>query len=389
MTEKSTTAVSSREAAHAEFARGLEGVVAALSDITYLDGHKGQMLYKGYNAPDLAGRVTFEEAVHLLWENELPNKGQLAEFSKKLAAQRALPAKLIDVLRSIPAKAHPMDVLRTSVSWLGAADPESGVITADSFRKKAPGILGAMATATAAWDRIRKGQKPVEPDPSLSHAANFLYMLHGKKADELSVQALDMYLTLLADHELNASTFTARLVISTLSDIYSAVTAAIGTLKGSLHGGANEAAMKMFLEIADPAKAEAYIEKAIAEKKKIMGFGHRVYKVEDPRSAPLKAMLKKMSEARKDMRWYDISVKVAEVVHKHKNINTNVDFYSSSVLYLCGIDPDLFTPLFAVSRIAGWTSHVLEQFKDNRLIRPATEYIGPPLRPIVPIDQRK
>jgi citrate synthase len=388
MTEK-TAVTSRREAANAELARGLEGVIAAISDITYLDGQKGQMLYKGYNAPDLAGRTKFEEVVHLLWEGELPTKCQLDVLSKSLAAERAVPPEVYDILRALPPKAHPMAALRTAVSYIGASDPEADVVTLDNFRKKAVSLTAKMATLTAAWDRIRKGQKPVEPDPSLSHAANFLYMLNGRKPDALSEQAIDVYLTLLADHELNASTFTGRLVVSTLSDYYSAVTAALGTLKGSLHGGANEMAMKMFIEIGDPAKAESYVEKAIAGKKKIMGFGHRVYRVEDPRSAPLKEMLRKISEARKDMRWYDISVKVAEVVHKHKNINTNVDFYSASVLYLCGIDPDLFTPMFAVSRIAGWSAHVFEQFKDNRLIRPASEYVGPPLRPLVSIDQRK
>ena len=386
MTEKS---VASKPSSTAEAqAKGLEGVVVGPSAITFLDGLQGRMIYKGYNVLDLAGRTNFEEIVYLLWEKDLPARQPLAEFTKTLAAQRALPPEVIDVLKRLPAKANPMDVLRLAVSHLGILDPEAVVDAPEANRRKAVGLVARMATIAAAWDRIRQGKAPVEPDPSLSHAANFLYMLSGQKPDAISVQALDLYLTLLADHDLNASTFSARVVVSTLSDMYAAITAALGALKGPLHGGANEKAMEMFIEIGDESKTEAYIADAIAQKKKIMGFGHRVYKVEDPRSASLKEMSHRLSELKKDMRWYNISVKVADLVYKSKKINTNVDFYSASVLYLIGIPTDLFTPIFAMSRISGWTAHLFEQLGDNRLIRPVTEYVGPAPRAFRPVDQR-
>ncbi len=372
----------------AEFIKGLEGIVAAQSAITFLDGLQGRMLYKGYNALDLAGRVAFEEVVHLLWEEDLPNRRQLEALSKSLAAQRALTPRALELLKGFPKKAHPMDVLRTAVSLLGADDPEGAAASPEADRRRAARLVAQMATLTAAWDRVRKGQTPVAPDPSLGHSANFLYMLKGQKPDPLNVQALDLYLTLLADHDLNASTFAARVVVSTLSDMYSAVTAALGALKGSLHGGANQKAMEMFLEIGEEGRVESYIEKAVAEKKKIMGFGHRVYKVEDPRSGALKDMSRRLCEARKDMKWYNISVKTAEAVYRHKKIYTNVDFYSASVLYMLGIDPDMFTTIFAMSRAAGWTAHVFEQLKDNRLIRPRSEYTGPAHREFLPLDKR-
>jgi citrate synthase len=372
-----------------EIHKGLEGVVAGPSSITFLDGLQGRMIYKGYNAIDLAGKVTFEEVAHLLWEGDLPTRQQLEAFSNSFLPHRDLPPEVLDVMKRLPPKVHPMDVLRTVVCLLGDFDPETPASTPEANRRKAARLVARLPTATAAWDRIRKGLPLLPPDPALGHAANFLYMLTGKKPDPLQVQAMDLYLTLLADHDLNASTFAARVVISTLSDIYSATSAALGALKGSLHGGANEKAMEMFLEIGEEAKAEAYIERAIAEKKKIMGFGHRVYKVEDPRSGPLKAMSRQLGEARRQPKWHNISAKVAEIVQKRKNINTNVDFYSASVLYLLDIPIDLFTPVFAISRMAGWAAHVFEQLKDNRLIRPRTDYVGPMDRTFVPLDQRR
>lgn len=369
-------------------AKGLEDVIVGPSAITFLDGVQGRMLYRGYNAIELAGKTGFEEVVHLLWNGELPNRDQLKPFSQSLAEARAVPANVIAHLSKFPAQAHPMDVLRTGVSLLAMTDPDVANHSADAVRRKALRLVAQVATLAAAWHRIRQGQTPVAPDPSLGHSANFLYMITGQKPDPVSIEALDMYLTLLADHDLNASTFTARVVTSTLSDLHSAVTSAIGALKGPLHGGANEKAMEMFLEIADPAKAEGWIEKAIVEKRKIMGFGHRVYKVEDPRSAPLRAMSHRLSQVKGDMRWYNISIKVAETVQRSKNIYTNVDFFSASVLYLLGIPIDLFTTVFAASRTAGWCAHVFEQLADNRLIRPRTEYAGPALRPFVPLVQR-
>jgi citrate synthase len=384
MTEKTLSPAAAADAAP----KGLEGVILGPSSITFLDGLQGRMLYRGYSAIELAGKATFEEVVHLLWEGDLPGRATLAAFTRPIVEQRALPAEVVAHLKKLPKESHPMEALRTGISLLAHYAPDAGDDSPAAVRRKAERLVARTATLVAAWDRIRKGQEPIEPDASLSHAANFLYMLTGKKPAAIDVEALDMYLTLLADHDLNASTFAACVVTSTLSDIHSAIAAAVGALKGPLHGGANEHALRMFIEIGDPAKAESYIEDAIAKKKKIMGFGHRVYKVEDPRSGPLKVMAKRLGEAKKEPRWYDISVKVAEVVHKHKKINTNVDFYSASMLYLMGIPIDLFTPVFAVSRVAGWCAHVTEQLEHNRLIRPRTDYVGPPYRAFTPIDKR-
>jgi len=381
-----TAAASSK---NEDFIKGLEGIVAAESTLTFLDGRQGRMLYRGYNTVDICDKITYEEVVHLLWEGELPTKARLAEFAKAFLPHRALPGPIIDLMRSLPPKSNPMDVLRTCVSALGAMDLETPSNTADAHRRRAARLVPQVASITAVWNRVRAGQPVIEPDASLSHAANFLYMLTGKAPDAMGTKALEAYLVLLADHDLNASTFAARVTVSTLSDLHSAVTAAIGALKGPLHGGANEKAMEMFLEIGDEGKVVSYIEKAMAEKKKIMGFGHRVYKVEDPRSQPLKQMLLRLSEHKKDMRWYDISTKVAEEVHRHKNINTNVDFYSASLLYLLDVPIDIFTPIFAVARVAGWTAHVFEQAKDNRIIRPLSHYMGPAPRALVPLDQRR
>jgi citrate synthase len=346
------------------------------------------MFYRGYNILDLAEKATYEEVVHLLWEGSLPGREKLAAFTKPLVAQRALPPEVIRFLKELPKKSHPMEVLRTAVSLLSHFDPDAADSSPEALRRKAERLTAKTSTLVAAWDRIRNGKEPIAPDPSLSHAANFLYMLKGEKPSVIDVQALDAYMTLLADHDLNASTFAACVVTSTLSDLHSAVTAAVGALKGPLHGGANEKAMEMFLEIGDPSKAEAYIEKALAEKKKIMGFGHRVYKVEDPRSVPLKAIARRLGEDRKELRWFEIAVKVEAAVYKRKTVKTNVDFYSAPLLYLLGIPIDLFTPLFAVARVAGWCAHVVEQLEHNRLIRPRTDYMGPTDRTFAPIDQR-
>lgn len=368
--------------------KGLEDVVVGTSSITFLDGLKGRMLYKGYDAVAMAGQVSFEEIVYLLWEGDLPTRAQLQPFSKSLADNRALPAEVLAVMEKFPKYCHPMDVLREGVTLLAmvASDAHDG--SQKDNREKALRLVARMGTFAAAWDRIRKGLPVIPPDPTLSHSANFIYMVTGKKPDPLSVEAMDMYLSLLADHDLNASTFTARVIISTLSDMHSAIAGALGALKGPLHGGANEKAMEMFLEIGDPAQVDSWVEKALEEKRKIMGFGHRVYKVEDPRSVPLRAMAHRLSVEKGDTRWYNISIKVAEAVQRHKNIYTNVDFYSASVLYLLGIPIDLFTTVFAAGRVAGWCAHVFEQLADNRLIRPRTDYTGPTDRVFKPLAQR-
>lgn len=368
--------------------KGLEDVVVGPSSITFLDGIKGRMLYKGYDAVAMAGKISFEEVAYLLWEGDLPNRSQLKIFSQSLAESRALPGEVLSLLEKFPKNCHPMDVLREGITLLGMLAPDASDESPGALRRKAVGLVARMATLAAAWDRIRRGQAPIAPDLTLGHSANFLYMITGQKPDPLSVEAMDMYLSLLADHDLNASTFTARVIISTLSDMHSAVAGALGALKGPLHGGANEKAMEMFLEIADPAKVDTWIEKAIQEKRKIMGFGHRVYKVEDPRSVPLRAMSHRLSQVRGDMRWYNISIKVAEAVQRRKNIYTNVDFFSASVLYMMGVPMDLFTTVFAAGRVAGWCAHIFEQLADNRLIRPRTDYVGPTDRPFVPLEQR-
>ncbi len=374
-----------------EFHRGLEGIIAAESRITFLDGQRGEMLYRGYSAVELGLKSNYAEVMYLLWEGELPNKKQLTEFKRTFYPYRSIPPALIKFMQDIPKEAHPMDVLRTTVSAMGAMDlamPSGKETPLEMLRLRGVKLVARIPTMVAAWDRIRKGLKPIDPDPSLSRAANFLYMLTGEKPNEMSEKALDMYLILLADHELNASTFAARVTYSTEAGMHSSITSAIGALKGPLHGGANEAAMKMFQEIGDEKNVPEYIAKAIAEKKKIMGFGHRVYRVEDPRSQPLREMVKKLSELKNDMRWYNISLKVEEEVKKFKNINTNVDFYSASLLYLIGIPIDIFTPVFAIARVAGWTAHVFEQAADNRIIRPMSIYLGPARRDFVPIDKR-
>jgi citrate synthase len=374
------------ESAHAP--KGLEGVVFGASSITFLDGLGGRMFYRGYNVLDLAEKVSFEEVVHLLWQGELPTREKLAAFVKPIVKQRALPAPVLKFLKTLPKKSHPMEVVRTGVSLLAHYDPDGPDGSLEAVRRKSERLVARMATLVAAWDRIRNGRRPIAPNPKLSHAANFLYMLTGKKPGPVDVQALDAYLALLADHDLNASTFAACVVTSTMSDVYSAVTAAIAALKGPLHGGANEKAMEMFLAIGEPSKADAWIEKALAEKRKIMGFGHRVYKVEDPRSVPLRAIARKLGQAKGDLRWMDVAVKVEEAFTRRKNIKTNVDFYSAPLLYLLGIPMDLFTPMFAVSRVAGWCAHVVEQMERNRIVRPRTEYAGPTDRAFAPIEAR-
>jgi citrate synthase len=368
--------------------KGLEDVVIGPSSITFLDGLKGRMLYKGYDAVAMAGQVSFEEIVYLLWEGDLPNRTQLQPFAKSLADNRALPAEVLAVMEKFPKHCHPMDVLREGVTLLAMVAPDAHDGSQKDNRAKALRLVARMATFAAAWDRIRQGLPIIPPDSTLSHSANFIYMVTGKKPTSSEVEAMDMYLALLADHDLNASTFTARVIVSTLSDMHSAIAGALGALKGPLHGGANEKAMEMFLEIGDADKVESWVEKALQEKRKIMGFGHRVYKVEDPRSVPLRAMAHRLSVEKGDMRWYNISIKVAEAVQRHKNIYTNVDFYSASVLYLLGIPIDLFTTVFAAGRVAGWCAHVFEQLADNRLIRPRTDYTGPTDRVFKPLAQR-
>jgi len=359
-------------------AKGLEGIVATNSSICWIDGDAGVLAYRGIDIHELASRSTFEETTCLLWHGKLPNKTELADFTRKLTAARKLPPQIIDLLKSFPKEATPMEVLRTAVSALSFYDPDEKAVDHDSNVRKSFDLTAQIAMLVAAFDRIRKGKPLVEPDPSLSHAGNFLWMLTGEKPSQTATRTFDVALILHADHELNASTFAARVIAATLSDIHSAITGAIGALKGPLHGGANEAVMRTLYAIdkagADPVE---YVRQMLAQKKKVSGFGHRVYHTEDPRATHLRKMSEDLSRDSGNPRWFEMSRKIELFINAEKKLNANVDFYSASTYTTLGIDLDLFTPIFAVSRIAGWAAHVIEQLDDNRLIRPRAEYIGP------------
>jgi len=358
--------------------KGLEGIVATNSSICWIDGDAGVLSYRGIDIHELAQHSTFEETAYLLWFGKLPNSAELADFSKKLREARKLDPKIIELLRSVPASATPMQVLRTAVSLLSIYDEDEADNSHDANVRKSYRLTSQIAMIVAIFDRIRKGKSIVEADPSLSHAANFLWMLNGEKPSETATRTFDIALILHADHELNASTFAARVIAATLADIHSAITGAIGALKGPLHGGANEATMRLLYAIdeqgADPVE---YVRQMFAEKKKISGFGHRVYHTEDPRATHLRRMSEELSKSSGNMKWFEMSRKIEQFVKQEKKLNANVDFYSASTYTLLGIDIDLFTPIFAVSRIAGWAAHVIEQHDDNRLIRPRAEYMGP------------
>jgi len=358
--------------------KGLEGIVAANSGICWIDGDAGVLAYRGIDIHELAERSNFEETTYLLWFGKLPRRAELDSFRKRLTEARSLDPKMIDLLRSFPKSATPMEVLRTAVSALSFYDPDESDNRHDANVNKSFRLTSQIAMLVAAYDRLRKGKPVIEQDPSLSHAANFLWMLNGEKPSATATKTFDLALILHADHELNASTFAARVIAATLSDIHSAVTGAIGALKGPLHGGANEAAMRMLFAIdkehADPVQ---YVAKLLAQKKKISGFGHRVYHTEDPRATHLRQMSEELSESSGNTKWFKMSRAIEKYILAEKKLNANVDFYSASTYTMLGIDLDLFTPIFAVSRISGWAAHVIEQLDDNRLIRPRAEYIGP------------
>ena len=368
---------------------GLEDVIAGESGICYIDGMKGILAYRGYNIHELATNSTFEETCHLLWFGRLPNAAELADTSKKLAASRNVAPQVIDALKGMPKKALPMEVLRTTVSMLSMYDAEAEDMSPEANLRKAIRLTAQTATLVAAFHRIRSGNEVVAPRPDLNHAANFAYMLNGTPPHETITKALDIALILHADHEWNASTFAGRVTAATLSDIYSSVTSAIGALKGPLHGGANEAAMRMLLQIGEPAKVDEFVHNLFAQKKKIPGFGHRVYHTEDPRATHLRVMSRDLGNSTGQAKWFEVSSKIEEFVKADKKLNANVDFYSASTYRTLGIDVDLFTPIFAISRISGWAAHVIEQLDDNRLIRPRAEYTGPEYPShYVAIDQR-
>ena len=359
--------------------KGLEGVVATTSSICYIDGDEGVLAYRGYDIHDLADHSTFEEVCYLLWFGRLPKADELEALKRRLADERKLDASVIALLKMAPKHALPMDVLRTVVSALSFYDPDFDHSNSDHDANvsKAIRLTSQIAMIVANYDRIRKGKALVSSDKSLSHASNFLLMLTGTAPSKTAERALDIALILHADHELNASTFAARITAATLSDMHSAVTSAIGTLKGPLHGGANEAVFKILQEIVTGSDPVEYVKAMLAQKKKIPGFGHRVYRTEDPRATHLRQMSRDLGYSSGDPKWFEMSQKIEDFVKAEKKLNANVDFYSASTYHTLGIDVDLFTPIFAVSRVGGWTAHVIEQLDDNRLIRPRADYIGP------------
>jgi citrate synthase len=388
MSEADSTAATKAKA-------GLEGVVAVPSTICFIDGTAGRLVYRGYDIGDLVEHSTFEEVAYLLWDGDLPNRAQLGALRKDLANSVTLPPHVISLLRDLPKQTQAMDALRTGVSALAATDPylEKNELQAD--RRKAIHITAQLPTIVAAFHRLRNGEQPVALDPSLSLAANFLYMLNGKKPHETLSRVLDAALVLHAEHGMNASTFAARVTAATMADMHAAVTAAIAALKGPLHGGANQDVMQLLLACGDAENAERTVRKMLAEGQKVPGFGHRVYKTFDPRATFLRKMSRQLGEAAGNSKWYEMSERLIPIMKdtviaggKPRNLNPNVDFFSASAYYTMGIPLDLFTPIFAIARVAGWTAHVMEQHQNNRIIRPTDDYTGPFDKKVKPIDQR-
>ena len=371
-------------------AKGLEGIVANSTAISDVLGEEGVLIYAGYNINELAGKASYEEVVYLLWHGELPNKAQLASLKEELASQRELPQGVVDFLKTAPKDSNPMDVIRTAVSMLGLTDRvPTGEIDPAKNRHRAVSLTAKVGVIAAYFHRARTGKDLLPIRKDLGEAAHFLYLLNGEVPSEEAAKTLDVAYVLHADHGMNASTFSARVTIATLSDIYSAVTSAIGTLKGPLHGGANEGVIHMLQEIGDESKVDGWIENALSTKKKVMGIGHRVYKTLDPRAPHLRSMAVQLCEQLGEGKWIRMSERIAELMKEHKGLNANVDFYSATVYYSLGLPTDMFTPIFAIARTSGWTAHILEQLVDNRLYRPLSEYVGPAVgKTFVPIDQR-
>ncbi len=368
--------------------RGLEGVVAAETRLCDLDGTHGRLAYAGYDIEDLARRATFEEVCHLLWWGELPTAAQLDKTTLALIAARAIPKELIQAFGLVPKDTDPMRVLQAAVAMLGMRDPDATDNSRAANLRKAVRLTSQLATAICAHHRVRSGQEPVAPAADLSHAANTLYMLTGRRPTAVVAKAFDASLTLYAEHELNASTFTTRVIVSTQSDMHSAVAGGVGALKGPLHGGAGEAVMRTLMEIGEVKNVDAFTQKALAEKRRLMGFGHRVYTAGDPRAAILRGMAEEACRQSGQFKWYEMAVKLHERVHAAKALIPNVDFYSAPLFYSLGIPVDLFTPVIAAARIAGWTANIVEQHDDNRLIRPRGDYVGPTRRAFGPLDTR-
>ncbi|HEY3913426.1 MAG TPA: citrate synthase [Verrucomicrobiae bacterium] len=368
--------------------KGLEGIVAAQTRLSDVRGEAGELIYAGYDINELAGKVSYEEIVHLLHWNHLPNRKELAELKATLVADRDLPQGVVDILRIVPRDTPPMDVIRTAVSAMGCFDSQRDDHSYDDQRRKAMRLIAQIPIITAYYHRIRQGKEILPSRQDLGEAANFLYLVDGEEPSKEKANTLDLCYVLHADHGMNASTFSARVTIATLSDMYSAITSAIGTLKGPLHGGANEGVIKMLIEIGSLDKVDAYVQECLAQKKKIMGIGHRVYKTLDPRAPHLKRMAQTLCSKVGERKWIQMSERIADIMLKEKNLHANVDFYSATVYYSLGIPTDLFTPIFTIARTSGWTAHILEQLADNRLIRPQSKYIGPVGLKVKPVEER-
>ncbi len=370
------------------YSPGLEGVIAGKTSICKVDEERGELLYRGYPIEELVEHSSFEEVAYLLLYGELPGKSELEAFCDEITDDRDLPNEVKRVIGCLPAGTHPMDVIKVIVGVLGSIDPDARSNTEEANLRKAVRLVARIPTVITAHYRILEGKEPIRPDRKLSHAGNFLYMLNGEWPEDFEARALDTSLILYAEHEYNASAFAARVTSSTLSDLHSAVVSAIGTLKGPLHGGANEKAMEMLLEIGEPGNVEQWVKGALSEKKRIMGFGHRVYKKEDPRTVYIKKMAEELSEREGETRWFEIARRVEDLMASEKGLHANLDFYSGPLYYLLGIPIVLYTPIFAASRVAGWAAHVMEQLADNRLIRPRAEYTGPEKRKFTPLELR-
>ncbi|MDI3317763.1 MAG: citrate synthase [Bacillota bacterium] len=366
---------------------GLEDVVAGTSEICFIDGLEGRLLYRGYDIHDLAEHASFEEVVYLLWHGSLPTRAELEALQAELGSY-SLPDEVLEYLRRAPGTANPMSVLRTAVSMLSDTDDRADDNAREANLSKAARMTALIPVIVAAFARLREGKEPVPAKPELGLARNFLYMLKGEQPGEPVGRMFDVCLVLHADHELNASTFAARETVSTLSDLYSAITSAVGTLKGPAHGGANTAVMKMLLEIGEPERVDEWVHEALAGKRKIMGFGHRVYRTEDPRATHLREFSRQLCAQTGNTKYFRMQQRIEEIMLQEKGLYPNVDFYSATTYYSMGIPVDLFTPIFAISRISGWTAHALEQYANNRLIRPRAEYVGPTRETYVPIDER-
>ena len=368
--------------------KGLEGVVAAETALCDLDGANGRLAYRGYDIDELARQASYEEVAHLLWRGELPTRAQLDGFCAELTAARPIPDQLLAAFRLLPKKADPMRALQMATAMLGTFDPDATDNSQEANLRKALRLTSQLATAVCSHHRIRLGKEPVPPSKDLGHAANFLFMLTGERPSAVNVRAFDASLILYAEHEMNASTFTTRVISSTLSDMHSAVAGGIGAIKGSLHGGAGEAVMRTLQEIGKVENVDAFVETALAQKRRLMGFGHRVYRAGDPRAANLRGLAEDACRQSGQEMWFRMAVRLFEKVNRAKGLIPNVDFYSAPLWYSIGIPVDLFTPVIVAGRIAGWTAHLLEQYQDNRLIRPRGQYTGPGRRSFVPLDRR-